>query len=67
MSVYAYPSLDYITTFKDARIGPAGSYASRPFIVESEAGDRYTLSPCSNAAFFYTRKPRAAYQQIKAD
>jgi hypothetical protein len=45
--VYKYPSLEYITTIKDARTAAIGIYYTNTGIVQTESGDIYTFS--SNA------------------
>lgn len=47
VSVYSYPDLKYIKTFKDTRTGPIGYYASQPCIMADEAGNHYTISSSS--------------------
>lgn len=50
VSVFKYPSLDYITTIKDTRTAPIGMYGSVPSIIKTENGDIYTISPSSLGA-----------------
>jgi len=45
VSVYKYPTLEYITTIKDPRGAPIGMYGSVPSIVMTENKDIYTISP----------------------
>jgi len=52
VSVYSYPALEYQSTFKDARTGPIGYYASQPCVLEDESGNHYTLSHSSIASGF---------------
>lgn len=52
VSVYSYPALDYLHTFKDTRTGPIGYYGGSPAIVEDEGGNHYTLSTSSIAGGF---------------
>lgn len=50
IGVYAYPSLDYVTTLKDERTAPIGMYGSQPCISVTEEGDIYTFSTGSYAS-----------------
>lgn len=52
VSVFSYPGLDYLHTFKDTRTGPIGYYGGSPAMVEDEAGNHYTLSTSSIAGGF---------------
>ncbi|MDL2141438.1 MULTISPECIES: DUF4374 domain-containing protein [Flavobacterium] len=47
MRVYKYPSLEYVSTIKDARTTAIGLYYTNTGIVQTESGDIYTFS--SNA------------------
>lgn len=58
VSVYTYPELKFVTTFKDTRTGPIGYYGSQPSIIKDEAGNHYTIATNSKAAgFTQTGKP----------
>lgn len=52
VSVYSYPELDYLHTFKDTRTGPIGYYGGSPAMVADEADNHYTLSTSSIAGGF---------------
>lgn len=52
VTVYSYPSLDSLTTFKDTRTGPIGYYGNPVSMVKTENGDIYTISCNSIAAGF---------------
>ena len=52
VSVYSYPALEYLHTFKDTRTGPIGYYGNSPAIVEDEGGNHYTFSNTSIAGGF---------------
>jgi len=58
VSVYSYPALTYLKTFKDTRTGPIGYYGSQPSILEDENGNHYTISTSSYlAGFTQSTKP----------
>lgn len=50
INIYDYPSLDYVTTIKDSRTAPIGTYGSIPSIIKVDNGDIYTISTASYAA-----------------
>ncbi|MFM7022456.1 MAG: DUF4374 domain-containing protein [Flavobacteriales bacterium] len=52
VSVFSYPDMTYLKTFKDTRTGPIGYYGSQPAILEDESGNHYTISTSSYAAGF---------------
>lgn len=52
VSVYSYPELDYLTTFKDDRTGPIGYYGAQPALLEDENGNHYTFSSSSKSSGF---------------
>lgn len=47
--VYKYPSLEYVTTIKDARTNAIGMYYTNTGIVQTDSGDIYTFSSNANA------------------
>lgn len=47
--VYKYPSLEYVTTIKDARTAAIGMYYTNTGIVQTESGDIYTFSSNAHA------------------
>ncbi len=58
VSVYSYPELNYIKTFKDHRTSNIGYYGGQPCIVTAENGDHYTISSSSfMAGFTQVTKP----------
>ena len=58
VSVYSYPSMSYITTFKDSRTSAIGYYGDSPAILEDENGNHYTLSSSSfGAGYTQATKP----------
>lgn len=47
--IYKYPSLDYVTTIKDARTNAIGMYYTNTGIVQTQSGDIYTFSSNAHA------------------
>ncbi len=66
VSVFSYPEIEYIKTFKDSRTSPVGYYASQPSILETENGDHYTLSSSSFLAGFTQATKPSGVLRIKA-
>lgn len=52
ISVYSYPGLQYLSTFKDTRTGPIGYYGGSPAMIQDEAGNHYSFSTSSIAGGF---------------
>ncbi|MEQ8473034.1 MAG: DUF4374 domain-containing protein [Marinoscillum sp.] len=52
VSVFSYPELEYIKTFKDDRTGPIGYYGGSPAIMENEVGDHFFISTGCKACGF---------------
>ena len=52
VSVYSYPGLQYLHTFKDTRTGPIGYYGGSPAMITDEAGNHYSFSTSSKAGGF---------------
>ena len=66
VSVFSYPEIQYIKTFKDSRTSPIGYYASQPTILRAENGDHYTLSSSSILAGYTQMTKPSAVLRIKA-
>lgn len=56
VSVYSYPSMTYLKTFKDTRTSPIGYYMAEGLVAD-ENGNHYTFSTSSIAAGF-TKKTK---------
>ncbi len=52
VSVYSYPGLQYLRTFKDTRTGPIGYYGGSPAMITDETGNHYSFSTSSKAGGF---------------
>lgn len=50
VSIFKYPSLEYVKTIKDTRTAPIGMYGSVSSIIKTENGDIYSISPASLGA-----------------
>jgi hypothetical protein len=50
VNIYDYPSLNYVSTIKDSRTAPIGTYGSIPSIIKVDNGDIYAISTASYAA-----------------
>jgi hypothetical protein len=57
VTVYTYPGLDSLATFKDTRTGPIGYYGNPTSMVKTENGDIYTLS-CNSIAAGFTQSTK---------
>ncbi len=66
VAVYSYPSMNLEEVMKDARTGPAGSWAAFNGIIKTENGDLYTMSNTSMANGFSKRGKNAAFMHIAA-
>lgn len=65
VNIYNYPSLDFVTTIKDTRMGPVGTYGSTPAVMTAENGDIYLLSSCALSTGFTTSMKNSAIMRIK--
>ncbi len=65
VSIYKYPSLEYITTIKDARTSPIGLYGSIPSMFTTESGDIYSISSSSIAAGYTQATKPSGILRIK--
>lgn len=66
VSVYAYPSLEYLTTFEDDRTSPIGYYGGQPVMLTDESGDIYTISSSSYFAGFTQATKPSGILRIKS-
>jgi hypothetical protein len=66
VSVFEYPSLTYLKTFKDTRTGPIGYYGDQPCIIKDENGNHYTISNTSIIAGFTQSTKPSGILKIKA-
>jgi hypothetical protein len=65
VNIYNYPSLEYVKTIKDTRMGPVGSYGNPPAVMTNESGDIYLLSSSSLGTGFTTSMKNSAILRIK--
>ncbi|WP_428230254.1 DUF4374 domain-containing protein [Flavobacterium sp.] len=63
--VYKYPSLEYVTTIKDARTNAIGLYYTNTGIVQTESGDIYTFSSNANAGGYPPTSVSSGVLRIK--
>jgi len=63
--VYKYPSLDYVTTIKDARTTAIGLYYTNTGIVQTESGDVYTFSSNARAGGYPVTAAASGVLRIK--
>jgi len=66
VSVFSYPALDYLKTFKDTRTGPIGYYGTQPGMLKDESGNHYTFSTSSYAAGFTQCTKKSGILKINA-
>ncbi|QZE14696.1 DUF4374 domain-containing protein [Halosquirtibacter laminarini] len=66
VSVFDYPSLDYVKTIEDTRTGPLGQYGNSRMMVKTESGDIYCFSSCSKEAGFDTETKPSGAVRIKS-
>lgn len=64
VSVYSYPGLQYLSTFKDGRTGPVGSYGMANGMIEDENGNHYAISNSGLSIGYKTRTKNAAILKI---
>lgn len=65
VNIYNYPSLEFVSTIKDTRMGPVGTYGSTPAVIKTENGDIYMLSSCALATGFTTSMKNSAILRMK--
>jgi hypothetical protein len=65
VSIYKYPSLEYVTTIKDPRTSPIGLYGAIPSMFTTESGDIYTMSSSSIAAGYTQATKPSGFLRIK--
>ncbi|QZT38417.1 DUF4374 domain-containing protein [Halosquirtibacter xylanolyticus] len=66
VSVFSYPSLEFIKTIEDDRTGPIGQYGNSKMMVETETGDIYTFSSCSIEAGYDKETKPSGVLRIKS-
>lgn len=66
VSVYDYPSLDYVKTMKSTSTGPIGYYGASPALIMDEDENIYSISTSSYAAGFSQVTKHSGFLRINS-